>query len=123
VTEEPLYTPEEANRMLPALRESLMRIRRARQIVLRGAERIRKVATLDGGGRQSAEYWEALAILRSEVESLAEGGIVLRDPETGLIDFPTRIEGRDAFLCWRLGEDEVGYWHGPETGFAGRRPL
>jgi hypothetical protein len=120
---ESVYTPEEANLLLPALRESLVRIRDARQVVLGGAERIRKVASLNGGGEQSAEYWEALNVLRVEVESLSEQGIVLRDPETGLIDFPSRRDGRDMFLCWRLGEDRVGYWHGPESGFANRQPL
>ena len=120
---EPVYTPEEANEMLPGLRRSLVRIREARQVVLRGAERIRKVATLNGGGAQRTEYWEALDALRAEVESLSERGIVLRDPEAGLIDFPARRDGRDVFLCWRLDEERVEYWHGPETGFAGRQPL
>ena len=120
---EPVYTPEEANEMLPGLRRSLIRIREARQVVLRGAERIGKVATLDGGGAQRTEYWEALDALRAEVESLSERGIVLRDPEAGLIDFPARRDGRDVFLCWRLDEERVEYWHGPETGFAGRQPL
>jgi hypothetical protein len=54
---------------------------------------------------------------------LIELEIVLRDAESGLIDFPARVEHRDVFLCWRLGEDRVAYWHGPESGFAGRRPL
>ena len=120
---EPVYTPEEANEMLPGLRQSLIRIREARQVVLRGAERIGKVATLNRGGAQRTEYWEALDALRAEVESLSERGIVLRDPEAGLIDFPARRDGRDVFLCWRLDEERVEYWHGPETGFAGRQPL
>ena len=109
--------------MLPGLRQSLIRIREARQVVLRGAERIGKVATLNRGGAQRTEYWEALDALRAEVESLSERGIVLRDPEAGLIDFPARRDGRDVFLCWRLDEERVEYWHGPETGFAGRQPL
>jgi hypothetical protein len=57
------------------------------------------------------------------VEAINGQGVILRDPETGLLDFPTRIDGRDVFLCWRLGEDRVSFWHGPETGFSGRRPL
>ena len=86
-------------------------------------ERIREVASLDGGGAQGKEYWEALAVLRREVEGLNAKGIVLRDPESGLVDFPAKREGREVFLCWRLGEDRVAFWHGPESGFAGRRPL
>ena len=120
---EPEYTPEQANEMLPEMTESLLRIREARQVVLSGGERIREVASLDGGGRQGKKYWEALSTLRREVEALNEKGIVLRDPETGLIDFPAKREGRDVFLCWRLGEDRVEFWHGPDSGFAGRRPL
>jgi hypothetical protein len=78
---------------------------------------------LDGGGHEGKEYWEALSTLRKEVESLAAQGILLRDAESGLIDFPARRDGRDVFLCWRLGEDRVEYWHGPESGVAGRQPL
>jgi hypothetical protein len=117
------FTVEEANSLLTALSESLGLIKEARQVVLRGGERIRRSAKADGGGRQGREYWEALATLRREVESLTAQGIVLRDAEAGLLDFPSRREGREVFLCWRLGEDRVGFWHGPESGFSGRRPL
>jgi hypothetical protein len=117
------FTVEEANALLPAVSESLVRIRGARQVVLAGGERVRRTAPTNGGGREGKEYWEALATLRREVESLNEQGILLRDPETGLIDFPSRREGREVFLCWRLGESDVGFWHGPGSGFAGRRPL
>jgi hypothetical protein len=117
------FTVEEANSLLPALSRSLNQIKEARQVVLHGGERIRRSARWDGGGSQGKEYWDALSTLRREVEAITEQGIVLRDPESGLLDFPSRREGREVFLCWRLGEDRVGYWHGPETGFTGRRPL
>jgi hypothetical protein len=117
------YTAEEATAMLPELVASLGRIRAARQTVLEGSVRIRAGAPSNGGGTPTAGYWEALATLRSEVQAIAERGILLRDPESGLLDFPTRLAGRDVFLCWRLGEERVGHWHGPETGFSGRRPL
>ena len=58
------------------------------------------------------------------VEELTDQGIVLRDLDSGLIDFPARLpDGREYLLCWVLGEPEVGFWHWPEAGFAGRRPL
>ena len=117
------FSVEEANLLLPNLRKSLVVVQKARQVVLSGGERIRRSAPANGGGRQGREYWKALAALRREVESIAEGGILLRDADTGLVDFPTRREGREAFLCWRLGEDRVGYWHGPDTGYSGRRPI
>ncbi len=117
------YTADEANALLPSLRRALQNIRRARQVVLSGGERIRKTAPLDGGGEEGKEFWEALQTLRREVEALNEQAIVLRDPESGLVDFPAKRDGRDVFLCWRLGEDRVEYWHGPDSGFAGRKPL
>jgi hypothetical protein len=117
------FTVEQANAALPAIREALVRIREARQVVLSGGERIRRNAPTNGGGREGKEYWEALATLRRDVEALNEQGIILRDPESGLIDFPSTRDGREVFLCWRLGEADVGHWHGPEGGFAGRQPL
>jgi hypothetical protein len=100
-----------------------MRIRDARQAVLAGGTVIRAAAPQNGGGEPGTAYWEALVTLRREVVAMNERNIVLRDPETGLLDFPALIEGREAFLCWRLGEDRVAFWHGQETGYSGRRPL
>ncbi len=123
MTEALEFTPEEANRLLPELIESLRRIREARQVVLAGGEHLRRSASHNGGGAVSKEYWDALSTLRREVEAVSRRGIVLRDPESGLLDFPGKVEGREVFLCWRLGEDRVGWWHGLDSGFAGRRPL
>jgi hypothetical protein len=118
------YTVEEADAMLPELRERLERIRDARQAMLREAELVREKVVEDGGGAHAGgEYWEATATLREGIERLAAEGILLRDPEAGLVDFPAERGGERVFLCWRLGEDRVGHWHPPDTGFAGRRPL
>jgi len=61
--------------------------------------------------------------MQADVAWLDERGIVLRDIPSGLLDFPALVSGQEAWLCWRLGEDRVGYWHGTDEGFAGRRPL
>jgi hypothetical protein len=50
-------------------------------------------------------------------------GLTLRDIEHGLVDFPALVAGRQVWLCWQRGETTIGYWHGLETGFSGRRPL
>jgi hypothetical protein len=47
----------------------------------------------------------------------------VKDADTGLVDFPAQVAGAEAFLCWRLGEDEIAYWHGIDEGFPGRKPL
>jgi hypothetical protein len=85
--------------------------------------RIRASAQTNGGGSFSGEYLDALAAVRLEVELITSEGVILRDAETGLLDFPSRRNGEQVFLCWRPDEESVGYFHGPETGFAGRRPL
>jgi hypothetical protein len=54
---------------------------------------------------------------------LAALGVVVKDLDAGLVDFPAERDGRAVFLCWQLGEDEVAFWHGVEEGFAGRKPL
>jgi len=122
-TEERVYTIEEANAELPDLRARLEVIRRARQTILKAAERIRAQVAADGGGHEGKDYWEAQATLRAEVRALAERDILLRDPETGLVDFPGERDGRRVYLCWRLGEERVSFWHDVDSGFAGRRPL
>ncbi len=120
---ERLFTLDEANDALPRLREALTTIREARQEVMASGERIRRAAVSDGGGPEGARYLDSLKVLREESEALAGEGIILRDPETGLVDFPAEREGRQVFLCWRLGEDAVGFWHEADTGFSGRQPL
>ena len=117
------YTVEEANAALPEVRAAVERIRDARQVVFRHGERIRKAAARNGGGPEGAEYLEALRTLRVDMERLAEEGVILRDAESGLLDFPSERDGKIVYLCWRFGEDAIGFWHDPETGFAGRKPL
>jgi hypothetical protein len=121
--EERFYSVEEANALLDGLRSSLARIREARRTVLRSAERIRSHAPANGGGLDGAAHWESLRILREEIEDLTARNIVLRDPDTGLIDFPARREGRLVYLCWRPDEDRIRFWHDVDAGFGGRQPL
>jgi hypothetical protein len=115
------YTVEEANDLIPTLAATLVRIKEARVVVVRGAQQVKP--RTNGGGAWSQEYWDALDTLRREVERLNDQGLILRDADSGLVDFPSRREGREVFLCWRLGEDTVAHWHGPESGFSGRKPL
>lgn len=114
---------EEANAALDGLRESLLKIRAARRRVLRSGRRVRSRAGADGGGREGAGYMDALITLRREVERVTGQGIILRDPDSGLVDFPSLREGRVVQLCWRLGEDAVSHWHEVDAGYQSRRPL
>jgi hypothetical protein len=119
-----VYTVEEADAMLPSLRERLVAIREARTVMFASAELVRdRVARDSGGAAGDPRYWEAQATLKREIERLADEEILLRDPETGLVDFPGERDGRRVWLCWRLGEDRVAHWHEIDSGFIGRQPL
>ncbi len=87
------FTPEQANAELAELRERLPRLRDARRDVIRTSERITEAVAADGGGVAGSDWFEAQRILKAEVIYLAERGILLRDPETGLVDFPGEIDG------------------------------
>jgi len=117
------FTIEQANAELVGLRERLPRLREARRELIRATERITEAVAADGGGVAGGDWFGAQRILRTEVTELAERGILLRDPETGLVDFPAELEGRRVYLCWRLGEDEVGFYHEETTGYSGRKRL
>jgi hypothetical protein len=124
MADERLYTVAEADATLPDLRERLERIREARQVILRRAEVVREKVVADvGGADPGPQYRDASNALRTELERLSAENILLRDPETGLVDFPAEREGERVYLCWRLGEDRVANWHPLDTGFVGRRPL
>jgi hypothetical protein len=117
------FTLEEAEAALPDLREALARMQEARQTLLRTADHVKEVVAGNGGGPTSNEYRQAAETLKADVERISAQGIILRDVESGLVDFPAERDGREIFLCWRLGEDHVAHWHPPETGMAGRQPL
>jgi hypothetical protein len=82
-----------------------------------GALDARRVATLAAQVNREAE-----AVARS-ITGIQELGVLVKDLDRGLVDFPALRGEEEVLLCWEVGEDEVAYWHGLEEGFAGRRPL
>jgi hypothetical protein len=123
VSEERTFTLAEAEAELRELRERLPRLRDARRTLIASSHRIEEAVAMDGGGVAGTDWFAAQQVLKAEVVYLAERGILLKDPETGLVDFPADREGRTVYLCWRLGEDRVGWYHEITSGFGGRRPL
>ena len=70
-----------------------------------------------------AERESAAARLREVIGQIRELGCLVKDLDAGLVDFPTVYHGREVYLCWKLGEPSVQYWHGVEEGFAGRKAI
>jgi hypothetical protein len=123
VSDERVFSVEEANAELDELRERLPKLRTARDGLIASSERITEAVATDGGGVAGSDWFAHQETLKTEVLYLADRGILLRDPDTGLVDFPGERDGRRVFLCWRLGEDQVAWFHEATGGFGGRRPL
>jgi len=119
------YSLQEANAALGWVRGCLDRLRAARSRL--GDRQAREVlgdsAPGNGGGSAGRTVSEGFLELRSVLGELQERDVVLRDLDRGLVDFPSLRDGEEVYLCWEEGEQEIAFWHEPETGFAGRRPL
>jgi hypothetical protein len=119
------YTLEEASALLPRVAELIQRMRSARDRL--GDREARKALAeagrMNGGGRPGRVVSEGFLELRESMLELRALEVVLRDLDRGLVDFPALREGREVYLCWQEGEDGIGFWHEPDAGFAGRRPL
>ena len=127
------FTPEEANDALAdvgPLVERMVEHRRAHVEALARQEELEGRIRGNGGGIPPATLAAAAAEVESEARALArtideivEYGVEVKDIDEGLVDFPALRHGETVLLCWRLGEDEIRYWHTVEDGFAGRREL
>jgi len=123
-----IFTLEEANALLPSVRQILLRIKRTRQrLAALGsqAKLAAENAEQGGGGMpEGIRYATLLTDFTGEMGELEVLGVQLKDFERGLIDFPSLRDGRVVLLCWQLGEgDELEWWHDVDAGFAGRTPL
>jgi hypothetical protein len=123
-----LFTIEEANALLPSVREILQKIRRSRRRLAtfrRKAKLAAEGAEQGGGGMEGgALYAIVLTHFTAQMTELEALGVQLKDFDRGLVDFPSLREGRVVLLCWQLGEgDELEWWHDMDSGFSGRTPL
>jgi hypothetical protein len=127
------FTLEEANALLEQVRpvaESLVEHRRA--FTVAAARRARLTARISGNGgdfdpQEPRDLGEQLeqeteAVVRA-VEELEGLGVLVKDLDRGLVDFPSLRDGKEVLLCWQVGEDEIAFWHGLDEGFAGRKPV
>jgi hypothetical protein len=119
------FSREEANALLPQLTALLSQLQEAKDELTdtQAHEALSEAAPTNGGGEQGRQVGVAFLEVRRILETVEQAGIVLRDIDQGLVDFPALIDGREVYLCWELGEDEVGYWHDLEGGYGGREPL
>lgn len=117
------YTVAEANALLPYLAPALVELRERYEEAVKIRAMVVSAAVTNGWSDQKEAWSRTLSRVDELIARLGEWEVELRDVATGLVDFPAIIEGREAYLCWRLGEPEVGHWHFAGDGFAGRQPL
>jgi hypothetical protein len=117
------YTREEANELLPHLAPVLTELQTKYQRAQEAQEALDRAAASNGGSAKRKQWTRLIARVQEILARLDNWEIVLRDVDQGLVDFPAIVDGQEAFLCWKLGEPRVSFWHLPDTGFAGRQPL
>jgi len=134
--EKKFFEVNEANQRLPLVRAIVEDIVQLAREVHERRERLARVRQLPGSPARDDEslHGEELRQVEDDlnkdvdrinefVQELQELGAELKDPLTGLVDFPAMIDGREVYLCWKLGEAEIEYWHELDAGFQGRQPL
>ena len=131
--EQRYFTAEEANEALVEVRPLTEELVGHRRSLVELQERQSALTTRiagNGGNVEPHELEDVQERLEEEVAGIArcvariqELGALVKDLDEGLVDFPATREGEDVLLCWRLGEDEIRYWHGLDEGFSGRKPL
>jgi hypothetical protein len=127
------FTPEQANDALVEIRplvEELIEHRRAQERIAAEREELAAKIAGNGGGidaqdladLEAASEQERIGVARC-VNAIHELGAIVKSVDEGLVDFPAVRDGDEILLCWRLGEDDVAFWHPLEEGFAGRKPI
>lgn len=126
------FTREEAEALLPEITLVLHIIQEHRAEMRSLEENISALHTQAmGNGHHLHErvmkfqkaLMEQIQLLRTLVEKLQQLGCELKDPDSGLIDFLSLRDGQEIYLCWKLGEERIAFWHYLHTGYAGRQPL
>jgi hypothetical protein len=120
------FTLSEARALVPRLRKLLARALSERQMLIAmGPEldKARKNADNGGGTPLGPSYLRHLSLFINTIRDVHALGVVVKDFQTGLTDFPYEYDGRIVYLCWKPDEDEIEWWHEVDSGFAGRHPL
>lgn len=126
LTPEKLFTLQEANSLIPKLRPLIKKVTKVSNVLLEMQEEIKKVrskASLGSGSYLGPSYLNNIVLLTTTIQEVESTGVLVKDYRTGLCDFPHLKDGRVIYLCWKMDEEEINYWHEIDAGFAGRQLL
>ena len=116
------FTLAQANSALPLVRRIVGDIVKTHGLILRLQAEMDRASGKEQAAAQT-RLDQSVGRLEDYVEELTEIGCELKDYQVGLIDFVGRHESRDVYLCWKLGEETIGYWHEINAGYSGRQPV
>ncbi|HEV8131288.1 MAG TPA: DUF2203 domain-containing protein [Acidobacteriota bacterium] len=120
------FTLSEANQTLKLIRDWVAHLTGVKKSIDEKAsevELLKEKGADNAGSPLGTLYVEELIDLQNTLNRIQEQGILVKDLNRGLIDFPHLREGREVYLCWELGEDSIEYWHEVEDGYAGRQKI
>jgi len=119
------YTVAEAKALLPQVRHWLVRVVQSRDRLEKVEQRLESLRGLhnDLGGAQVNEWVRLLCDLKRNLMEFHRRDIQLKDLDRGLVDFPAIRDGKEVFLCWEQGEDDIEFWHDLDAGYGGREKL
>ena len=128
------FTLAEARAALPVIGKSIRECVQAKARYLEAEKSIQDLAQrilMMGGisvNTAAAEAWKNqydsnAQTLKTAMERIEELGVLIKDLDIGLVDFPTLFQGEEVYLCWRMDEDDIDHWHGVNEGFVGRKPI
>jgi hypothetical protein len=119
------YTREEANALLPQVRQWLERLNHLRRELERFDKRLSGLMNPghDVGGELVNNWIRALAEMQEVLSEFQKRQILIKDLERGLVDFPAIISGKEVFLCWEQDEEDIEFWHDLDAGYGGRERL
>ena len=121
-----IFTLAEANALIPQLESSLSKVKNGRSILIHTKNEIKKAcanAEFGGGSVAGPRYITALEDMHENLQAIQEIGVIVKDLDLGLCDFPFYLNGRIVYLCWKLGEDKIEWWHEVYTGFSERQTI
>ncbi|MDH5667719.1 MAG: DUF2203 domain-containing protein [Nitrospira sp.] len=121
-----VFSLYEANQLIPQLQSHLTTVQQRKGVILHTREEVQKASAKaqDGGGTPvGAHYVKSLQDISTNLQAIHELGVVVKDIDLGLCDFPHMRDGRIVYLCWKLGETEIRWWHELTTGYKDRCPL
>ena len=120
------FTLQEANTALAIIRPLIDEVQVIRRTILARQPDVWPVverAAGNGGSQAASQLVQEFARLEALVHQVQATGVLFKDINLGLLDFPALRDGREVYLCWKYGEEDIAYWHEIEAGYAGRQSI